>query len=91
MLLRGSDNTPIGLHNLHMATAKQLCRLHYSMGSIKAVSAKLRKLADHEYVRIDTMPTKLMRSPYIYSLSGLGVRYLQKAGIDVGESFRASH
>ena len=45
ILLRGSESVPVGLYQLHMATAEQLCRLHYSMGSIKAVKAKLRSFA----------------------------------------------
>ena len=43
ILLRGSQEMPIGLYHLHMATAEQLCRLHYAMGSLKAVKAKLRR------------------------------------------------
>jgi Replication-relaxation len=89
ILLRGSDQMPIGLHHLQVATAEQLCRLHYSMGSIKAVKAKLRKLVDNGYVQIDAIPTKFTRSPYYYALDKLGVQYLQKAGMDINESFRS--
>src|SRR5579859_3971711 len=83
ILLRGSENVPVGLYHLHMATAEQLCRLHYSMGSIKAVRAKLRTLCDHGYVQFDAMPTKFTRSPYYYVLDKAGYRYLQLAGVDV--------
>jgi Replication-relaxation len=90
ILLRGSENVPIGLYHLHMATAEQLCRLHYSMGSVKAVRAKLRTLCDHGYVQFDAMPTKFTPSPYYYVLDRPGLRYLQQAGLDINEGFRAS-
>jgi hypothetical protein len=89
ILLRGSQAMPIGLYHLHIATAEQLCRLHYSMGSIKAVKAKLRRLIDYGYVQYDAMPTKFTRSPYYYTLDKRGARYLQQAGLDISESFRA--
>ncbi len=89
ILLKGTQEMPIGLYHLHLATAEQLCRLHYSMGSIKAVKAKLRQLCDHGYVQYDAMPTKFTRSPYYYVLGRLGIRYLAEAGMDVSEAFRA--
>ncbi|HEY6540277.1 MAG TPA: replication-relaxation family protein [Ktedonobacteraceae bacterium] len=90
ILLRGSLDMPVGLYHLHMATAEQLCRLHYSMGSLKAVKAKLRRLIDHGYVEYDALPTKFTRSPYYYTVGKLGARYLQQAGLDISESFRSS-
>ncbi|HVB25218.1 MAG TPA: replication-relaxation family protein [Ktedonobacteraceae bacterium] len=90
VLLRGSQDMPIGLYHLHLASAEQLCRLHYSMGSVKAVRAKLRKLCDHKYVQFDATPTKRLRSPYYYALDKLGFEYLQAAGLDVPKSFRSA-
>jgi len=89
VLLRGSDQMPIGLHQLQVATAEQLCRPHYARGSLKAVQAKLRVLEDHGFVRHDAIPTKFTRSPYYYALDKLGVQYLQRAGMDINESFRS--
>jgi hypothetical protein len=89
ILLRGSEQMPIGLYHLHLATAEQLCRLHYSMGSIKWVKAKLRMLCDHGYVQYDAMPTKFTRSPYYYTMGKLGMQYLHKAGFDINKAFRA--
>src|SRR5712691_1551104 len=89
ILLRGSEQMPIGLYHLQMATAEQLCRLHYSMGSLKAVKAKLCTLCEHHYVQHDAMPTKFTRSPYYYVLGQLGIRFLAEAGMDVSETFRA--
>src|SRR5260370_12325767 len=88
ILLRGSQQMPMGLYHLHLATAEQLCRLHYSAGSIKAVKAKLRTLIDHGYVQFDALPTRLTRSPYYYTLDKLGFHYLRRAGLDV-EAFVA--
>lgn len=88
ILLRGMSDMPIGLFHLQMATAEQLCRLHYSPNSVKAVKAKLRKLYFEGYVQYDAIPTKFTRSPYYYTLDRLGVRYLQDVGIDINEAFR---
>lgn len=93
ILLRGSQETPIGLYHLHMATAAQLCRLHYSPGSFKAVREKLRILCEHKYVQFDATPVKSLkatRSSYFYALDKLGFEYLEAAGLDVYKSFRAS-
>src|ERR1700692_4390167 len=88
ILLRGSETMPIGLHHLHLASADQLCRLHYSRGSLKAVKAKLRLLADKGYVQIDELPTKRLRSPLHYLLGAKGIAYLKSIGLDVQPSFR---
>lgn len=90
VLLRGSETMPIGLYHLHLASAEQLTRLHYSKGSLKAVKAKLRLLADHGYVQIDELPTKRLRSPYHYLLDTKGVDYLKEIGMDVQKAFRSS-
>lgn len=90
LLLRGHQDMPIGLYHLNIATAEQLCRLHYSSGSIKAVKARLLTLSDHGYVQSDARPTKLYRSPYYYVLGAEGIKYLAEAGLDIGESRRAS-
>jgi Replication-relaxation len=93
VLLRGSQEMPIGLYHLHMATADQLCRLHYSPGSFKAVREKLRILCEHKYVQFDAIPVKSVkatRSPYFYALDKLGIEYLEAVGLDVYKSFRAS-
>ena len=90
VLLRGSQDIPIGLYHLHLAKAEQLCRLHYSPGSIKAIKARLRTLVDEHYVQFDAIPTKFFRSPYYYALDYEGVRYLGRAGMDTSDAFRAS-
>jgi hypothetical protein len=90
ILLRGSESVPIGLFHRHIATAEQLCRLHYSMDSLKAVKAKLRALCDGGYVQFDALPTKFTRSPYYYTMGKLEIEYLQKAGMDISEGYRAS-
>jgi Replication-relaxation len=89
ILLRGDENMQVGLTHLHMLTAKQLCRLHYSSGTWKAVRAKLKLLEKYGYVQHDNVPTKCTRSPYYYTLGKLGVQYLKEVGMDINESFRA--
>lgn len=90
ILLRGSEQMPVGLYQLHLASAEQLTRLHYAKGSLKAVKAKLRLLADHGYVQIDELPTKRLRSPYHYLLDTKGMDYLKEIGMDVQKAFRSS-
>lgn len=89
-LLRGSVDMSIGLYQLHIATADQLTRLHYSPNSIKWVKARLKDLADHGFVQADCIPTKFFRSPYYYTLGHKGMQYLAAAGLDVSDAFRAS-
>lgn len=72
ILLRGSKEMPVGLYHLHMATAEQLCRLHYSLGTIKSVKARLRILVMHGYIQQDERPTKRLRSKYHYLMGTKG-------------------
>lgn len=90
VLLRGSEQMPFGLYHLHLVRMEQLCRLHYSRGSLKAVGKKLRALADHNYVQIDTIPTKLMRSYNHYLMGKKAWDHLKNLGLDLNKSFRAS-
>lgn len=89
-LLRGSEKMPVGICQLQLTTAEQLCRLHYSPGSIKAVKARLKTLVDHGYAQADSIPTKRFRSPYYYTMGPLGMRYLEGLGLDLQPSWRAS-
>jgi hypothetical protein len=78
------------LYHLQLATAAQLCRLHYRPGCLTTVKARLKTLSDHGYVQADAIPTKFSRSPYYYAVGQKGMRYLEDAGCDTGETFRAS-
>src|SRR5437763_1739781 len=90
LLLRGSTDIPIGLYHLHLATAEQLVRLHYSMGSYRAIRHRLKLLADNGYIQIDAVPKKFARGPNYYTLGLKGAQYLAAAGYDTRENFRAS-
>jgi hypothetical protein len=97
LLLRGSERVPIGLFQLQLATAEQLCRLHYKPGVLKAVKARLKELTDNGFVQADAIPikhttgTKVHFSPlYYYTLAQKGMRYLERLGMDVHGSWRAS-
>lgn len=90
LLLRGNETNPMGVYHLQMATAEQLCRLHYSPTSIKAVKARLKDLVDAGYLQADTIPTKMFRAPYYYTLGKEGVKYLGALGYDMEASWRAS-
>jgi hypothetical protein len=90
ILLRGSAMIPIGLYHLHLATAEQLCSLHYKPGCLTKIKARLKDLADNEYIVADAVPTKRARSPYYYTLSRKGMDYLEYYGLDGNASWRES-
>src|SRR2546430_295355 len=90
LLLRGSQEMPIGLYHLHLATTEQLTRLHYKPGMLKTVSKRLKVLVDNGFVQADCTPTKLFKSPYYYTLATKGMKYLTDIGLDTEASFRAS-
>jgi len=90
LLLRGSQDMPIGLYHLHLATTEQLTRLHYKPGMLKTVSKRLKVLVDNGYIQADCVPTKLFKSPYYYTLDTKGIRYLESIGVDIDQNFRAS-
>lgn len=89
-LLRGSDTLPVGLYHLHLLTAAQLTRLHYSPGSYKAIRQRLRILADNGYVVIDAIPEKFHRGPNYYTLGSKGIQYLSDIGLNIDKSIRAA-
>jgi Replication-relaxation len=90
LLLRGSQDMPIGLYHLHLATTEQLTRLHYKPGMLKTVSKQLKVLVDNGYVQADCIPTKQFKSPYYYTLATKGMHYLEGIGMDADPNFRAS-
>jgi hypothetical protein len=95
VLLQGSERMRCGLYHLYKATPDQLCRLHYSQGSLKAVKARLKTLVDEGYVQVHAVsvphetPARLFFSArYFYTLAPLGVKYLAGLGYDIDESWR---
>jgi hypothetical protein len=88
-LLRGTTETPIGVYHLHLVTAEQLCRLHYSPGSLNAVKARLKTLVDEGYLQADAIPSKRLRSPYYYTLGAKGMKYLEDLGLERHVAWRA--
>jgi hypothetical protein len=76
LLLRGSDTVPMGLFHLHLATAEQLTRLHYSPGSLKTIKKRLKMLTDNGFIQADGVPTRRFKCPYFYTLGNRGMRYL---------------
>jgi len=90
LLLRGTQAMPVGLYHLHLATAEQLCRLHYRPGTLKTVKKRLKTLADHGFIQADSVPTRQYRNPYFYTLGAKGIQYLESIGLDVPQNFRES-
>lgn len=89
VLLHGSQEMPVGLYHLQIATAEQLTRLHYSPGSVKAIKARLKVLTEQGYTQVDSIPVRQLRSPYFYTLGAKGFQYLKDAGFDTDEAWRA--
>jgi hypothetical protein len=90
VLLRGSARLPVGISQLRLVTAEQLTRLHYSPGSIKAIKARLKRLADEGFVQADVRPTKRGHGCYYYALAEKGAKYLEAAGYPVEEGWKPS-
>lgn len=89
ILLRGTPQVPGGLYQLHLLTAEQLTRLHYSPGSLTTIKARLKTLTDYGYVQSDVIPSRQWRTPFYYTLGPAGVRYLESVGADLPPSWRA--
>ncbi|HEX6477495.1 MAG TPA: replication-relaxation family protein [Ktedonobacteraceae bacterium] len=89
LLLRGDQRMPVGLYHLHLATAAQLTRLHYKCGTLKTVKKRLKVLVDNGFIQADSIPTKLLRAPYYYTLGQRSIRYLKSIGLDIPPSPRA--
>jgi hypothetical protein len=88
-LFRGDEKMPVGLYHLHLLTAAQLTKLHYSPGSYKTVRQRLKVLADNGYVVIDAIPEKFTRGPNYYTLDTKGMQYLASLGLEIDKSLRA--
>jgi hypothetical protein len=83
ILLRGDpEGIPIGLYHLHIATAEQLCRLHYSPKTLKTIKARLCLLLEKGYVQFVERPTRRGRSPYYYALSQKGMDFVAQLGYE---------
>jgi len=80
----------LGVYQFHLMTAEQLCRLHYSPGSITTIKARLKTLVDNGYLLADKIPNKKPHSPFYYTLGVSGIRYLKEEGHDIPPSMRAS-
>jgi hypothetical protein len=89
-LLRGDEQMPVGLYHLHLATAAQLTRLHYSIGSYKTIRQRLHDLAEAGYIVIDAIPEKFHRGPNYYTLGTKGFQYVAGVGMNVDKSLRAA-
>lgn len=88
-LLRGDDQVPLGIAQLHLVTADQLTRLHYSPGSIKYVKKHLKAMTGNGLIVSDALPTKQRSSPFYYALGAKGAEYLNRAGMEV-KAYRGS-
>src|SRR5262249_32868286 len=88
--LCGTDEMRVGLFQLHLATAEQLCRLHYSRGSLKAIKRRLKVLGDNGFVQPSRIIRGSINSGYYYTLGKVGMKHLEVLGFDVNEAWRQS-
>ncbi len=91
LLLRGTRQIPVGIYQLQLTTADQLCRLHYQPGTLNTVKARLKQLVDQRYIQADVVPKRYIGAPpYYYTLTPKGLRYLRSIGMDTSEAPRPS-
>lgn len=90
LLLRGTGQLPVGVFHLQLATAAQLCRLHYSPKSITLIKARLKTLVDNGYLQADARRTKKGNGSYYYALGEKGIAYLRELGFDTHDAWRAA-
>ncbi len=96
VLLRGTEQLEVGIYQLHLTTAEQLCRLHYSPGSLKMVKRRLKALADNGYVQVSAYAVKYRSihgnprhtTRYAYVLGPKGAQYLATLGMEVHPAWR---
>ena len=69
----------------HYLTARQVARLYYAASSLTHVQEKLKRLTDAGYLRINFRyrEGRSGSSPYIYSLTLKGRRFVEMLGIEV--------
>lgn len=90
VLIRGTKQLPVGVYQLQLTTAEQLCRVHYSPGSIKTIKARLKTLVDAEYLQADAIPSRNRGNPsYYYTLGHQAMSYLGELGYDLNTAWRA--
>jgi hypothetical protein len=82
----------VSFYLYYYATARQICRLHYSAGSLTFVQTILKRLADAGYLRRLFLPRPARggSAPSIYTLDRRGLNYLASVGYDVSRRYRPS-
>lgn len=70
----------------HYLSARQVTTLYYKAGNFTTVQARLKRLADNDYLLALELPTKRGKSPFVYSLAASGWDYLIELGKDVSNS-----
>src|SRR5438132_10188539 len=85
------------LKTYHYLTAQQVCRLHYSLGSIKRVQWRLQRLEtpDPEKPKepgyIVHIEQEYYQQKYVYILDVKGAKYLRSQGADMNGYYPSEH
>ena len=94
LLLRGTTDVPVGVYQLQLTTAEQLTRVRYSPNSIKKVMKRLKILSEHDFLQRRRYPLRDEHGNYhnlsYYTLGKEGMTYLQQAGYDTHDAWRAA-
>jgi hypothetical protein len=82
----------LSLARYHYLSSLQICRLHYSPGSLTYVQAKLKTLHEQGFCQRIWLPKRQPHgsAPAIYSLGWRGVKHLREGGVDITARVRPS-
>lgn len=77
------------LQRLHYLSARQLCRLGYSSGSLTYVQTKLKRLTEAGYCQRIWLPKRAQygSAPSVYTLARRGLNHLRALGLDINNRF----
>ena len=67
---------------LYVLTPSQVCKLMYSAGSLRRVEKTMTELVTLGILRRFKLPTSEGKRPFLYTLTELGVMYLEGCGFD---------
>ena len=73
-------------------SSRQLCRLHYSSGSLTYVQSKLKRLTDDGFCQRIWVPKRVPHgsSPAVYTLARRGINQLRDEGLEVSQRYHPS-
>ncbi|HEU0074390.1 MAG TPA: replication-relaxation family protein [Dehalococcoidia bacterium] len=73
-------------------SSRQVCRLHFSSGSLTYVQSKLKRLTDDGFCQRIWVPKRVPHgsSPAVYTLARRGINQLRDEGLEVSQRYHPS-